>query len=95
VRRYVPEEPAFSTADANRRNGDLRRKAWLARDKGAKAIIVVDLPVKPKGAAADWKLPDETKMPTLSPDASGAAGIPAIIAPRAALAGIVDQLAKK
>ncbi len=95
VRRYVPEEPAFSTADANRRNGDLRRKAWLARDKGAKAIIVVDLPVKPKGAAADWKLPDETKMPALSPDASGAAGIPAIIAPRAALAGIVDQLAKK
>ena len=95
VRRYVPEEPAFSTSDANRRNGDLRRKAWLAREKGAKAIIVVDLPAKPKKAAADWKMPDETKMPALNPDAAGAAGLPALIAPRAALSSIVDELAKK
>ncbi len=95
VRRFVPEETAFEGKDAKRRHGDLRRKAWVAREKGAKGILVVDLPEKPKGAKADWKAPDEAKMPGLAPDAAGDAGILAVLAPRAAMAPIVEKLAKK
>jgi hypothetical protein len=95
VRRFVPDDKAFSTSEATRRHGDLRRKAWLAREKGAKAMIVVDLPAKPRGAPAGWKPPDEAKLPSLAPDASGEAGLPAVIAPRAALEPIVAALEKK
>jgi hypothetical protein len=95
VRRFVPDDKAFSTSEATRRHGDLRRKAWLAREKGAKAMIVVDLPSRPRGAPAGWKVPDEAKLPSLTPDASGEAGIPAVIAPRAALAPVVAALEKK
>lgn len=91
VRRFVPEQAPFDTSEAKRRHGDLRHKAWLAREKGAKGIIVVDLPAKP---GADGKMPDEAKMPPLLPDTSDS-GIAAVIAPRAAMQPIVDKLAKK
>jgi Tol biopolymer transport system component len=94
VRRFVPEEAAFEDKDAKRRHGDLRRKAWVAKEKGAKGIVIVDLPEKPKGAKADWKAPDEAKAPGLSPDAAGDAGIAAVIAPRAAMDPIVAKLVK-
>jgi hypothetical protein len=95
VRRFVPEEAAFENKDAKRRHGDLRRKAWVAKEKGAKGIVIVDLPEKPKGAKADWKAPDEAKLPSLSPEAGGDAGIAAVLASRAAMAPIVDRLLKK
>ena len=43
--------------NAQRRAGDLRQKAWLARERGARALLVVDLPARPKEAPADWKPP--------------------------------------
>lgn len=95
VRRFVPEEAAFEGKDAKRRHGDLRRKAWVAREKGAKGIVIVDLPEKPKGAKAGWKAPDEAKMPGLSPESAGDAGLAAVIAPREQMAPIVAKLARK
>ena len=91
VRRFVPDGAPFDTADAKRRHGDLRRKAWVAREKGAVALIVVDLPAKPAGG----KLPDEAKAPGLHPDAAGDAGIPVLYVTRSSFAPIVAALEKK
>ena len=41
VRRFVPDAPAFTGTEAERRFGDLRFKAWSAREHGAVALIVV------------------------------------------------------
>jgi hypothetical protein len=97
ARRFVPDAPAFAKNDDQRRHGDLRRKAWLAREHGAKALLVVDLPEKPKdpAAAKDWKMPDEARFPALDADVAGDAGIVAVVASRKALAPVVDRLLKK
>lgn len=95
VRRFVPEEAAFEDKDAKRRHGDLRRKAWVAKEKGAKGILVVDLPEKPKGAKPGWKAPDEAKAPHLAPDSAGDAGIAAALAPRDAMAPLIAKLLRK
>ena len=95
VRRFTPEGAPFDTADARKRHGDLRHKAWVAREKGAKGIVVVDLPAKPAKAPADWKMPDDAKVPPLVAEGAGDAGILAAIAPRASFAPIVERLLKK
>jgi Zn-dependent M28 family amino/carboxypeptidase/Tol biopolymer transport system component len=86
VRRFVPDTPAFEKKDPKTRHGDLRRKAWLAKEKGAAAVIVVDLP--------ETGTNDEAKMPALSAEGSDG-GIPAIIATRASMKPIIDKLKKK
>jgi hypothetical protein len=46
VRRFVPPHVkghADLTADETRRLGDVRFKAWLARERGARALLVVDV----------------------------------------------------
>ncbi|MBL8955868.1 MAG: M20/M25/M40 family metallo-hydrolase [Myxococcaceae bacterium] len=45
VRRFTPEHAALDTPEKQRRAGDLRRKAFVARERGAVALIVVDWPV--------------------------------------------------
>ena len=45
ARRFVPEHEKLTTPEAQRRAGDLRKKAFVARSLGAKALVVVDLPV--------------------------------------------------
>jgi Tol biopolymer transport system component len=94
VRRFVPEAPAFETSEAKRKHGDLRHKAWLAREKGAKGLIVVDLPLKPAKPPADWKMPDEAKPPMLFPE-SNDVGLVAATASREAFAPIIARLEKK
>ena len=83
VRRFTPQGGGFDK-DAELRYGDLRYKAWNAREHGAKGLIVVDLPVAAEGKA----LPDETRLPSLAIDsavgAGGDAGIPAVAVTRAA-----------
>ena len=76
VRRFVPEHPALSTPERQRRAGDLRQKAWLARERGARALLVVDLPARPKDAPADWKPPDEPPLSPPRPEGYGDAGHP-------------------
>ena len=91
VRRFAPEG---LSKDAERKHGDLRRKAWLAREHGAKGLIVIDVPARPKDAPPDWKLPDEAASPALVPDRSGDAGIPAVVLRRAAAGDLLDRLAR-
>jgi len=86
VRRFTPEGGPFADDQAQRRYSDLRSKAWNAREHGAKALIVVDLPA---GTPAD-----EAPLPGLRMDFSeiggGDAGLPVVTLKRAAGAVLFD-----
>ena len=92
ARRFVPETSEFSSTDAKRRYGDLRFKAWLAKQKGARAFVVVDEPERPANAPADWKAPDEARLPVLVPEGHGDAGIAAVLLKRSVGAPLVKSL---
>ncbi|MFP5285251.1 MAG: PA domain-containing protein, partial [Thermoanaerobaculia bacterium] len=90
VRRFTPQGGPFENKEVERRYGDLRYKAWNAREHGAKGLIVVDLPASAPGAEA----PAESPLPSLRVDSSiaagGDAGIPAVTVTRAAGARLFD-----
>ena len=76
VRRYTPEDGIFADEALQRRFGDLRYKAFTARERGAVGLLVADLPVDGAGVS-------ETPFPRLRVDPNGDAGIPvAVIARR-------------
>ena len=96
VRRFVPETKELAVPEHQRKYGDLRYKAYTAREHGAKGIIVVDAPEKPKDANADWAPPKEAKLPMLMPEGStGDAGIVAMAVTRDAFAPTLTKLEKK
>ncbi|MBL8607570.1 MAG: M20/M25/M40 family metallo-hydrolase [Myxococcales bacterium] len=95
VRRFVPESDKLKGTEAQRRYGDIRRKAWTAKQKGAVGLVVVDDPVKPASAPADWKQPDEAKLPPLQPEGYSDAGLPVVVVKRAIGAPLVAKLEKK
>jgi len=95
VRRFVPEGGKFASTEAQRRYGDIRRKAWTAREKGAAGLVVVDDPTPPEGAKPDWKQPDEAKLPPLVPEGYSDAGLPVVVVKRAVGHPIIERLAKK
>jgi len=95
VRRFVPEEPSFSKTEDKRRLGDLHYKAWVAKERGAKALVVVDEPALPANAPADWKAPDEAALPGLQPEGYGDSGIAVLMVKRAVGRGLIERLAKK
>src|ERR671918_17006 len=92
VRRFVPEGEAFATPEEQRRHGDLRHKSWLARERGAKAMVVIDLPEKPPNAPADWRMPEEALVPAPFPEGHGDAGLPVVFVRRAAGAELMRRL---
>ncbi len=67
VRRYTPDGGVFEDSSVRRRLGDLRYKAFMAREHGALALLVADLPID------DDK--DEPTLPVLRVDPQGSAGI--------------------
>jgi Tol biopolymer transport system component len=95
VRRFVPDTSDFEKTEDQRRFGDLRYKVWLAKERGARGVIVVDDPLPPASAAADWKPPPEAALPSLSPEGYGDAGIPVLVVKRDVFRPVLDQLAKK
>lgn len=94
VRRFVPES-VFNTPELQRRFGDIRRKAFWAREKGAVGLIVVDYPATPNPPPKDWKMPDEARAPSLQPEGYSDAGLPVVVLKRAVGAPLVDDLMKK
>jgi len=95
VRRFVPDDGKFATPDAQRRFGDIRRKAFWAREKGAAGLVVIDDPAPPANKPADWKAPDEAKLPTLQPEGYSDAGVPVIVLKRSVGHALVERLQKK
>ena len=97
VRRFAPDTAPFAAGDARRKAGDVRRKVFTAREKGAKAVIVVDAPMAPadKAAAATWKQPDEAAFPALRAEGYGDAGLPVLFVHRAAFAKTLARLAQR
>jgi Tol biopolymer transport system component len=94
VRRFVPDSDQFQDTKLKRMHGDLRQKAWMARERGASALVVVDMPERPKAAPADWAAPDEAAFPILERDGYGDAGIPILLVKRAAFAKTLAALEK-
>jgi Tol biopolymer transport system component len=85
VRRFVPDATAFSTTDAKRRYGDIRYKAWVAKERGAKAVLIVDAPL---ASTTSTKAPmgqDEAPLPKTMPEGPGDAGILVVAVKRGAL----------
>jgi Tol biopolymer transport system component len=79
VRRFSPEDGVFANNDGlQRRLGDLRYKAFQAREKGAVALLVADLPEPVEGK----ELPAEAPFPRLKVDTEGDAGIPVVVISR-------------
>ncbi len=95
VRRFVPETEKSLSAEDARRAGDLRKKAFSARNRGAKALLVVDWPLTPAGAPKDWALPAEAKVPALRIEGNGDAGIPVMLISRRAIEKLWPKLEKK
>jgi len=95
VRRFAPDTAAFSAGEARRRAGDVRRKAFTAREKGARALLVVDAPTAPAGEAADWKQPEEAPFPALRAEGYGDAGLPVLFVHRAAFAKTLARLTQR
>ncbi len=85
VRRFVPDTATFSETEKQRRHGDLRHKAWTARERGAKALVVVDWPEPPSPPVKDWRMPSEATLPTTAPESASDAGIPVVMVKRATL----------
>ncbi len=89
VRRFTPKGGAF-TGEAERRYGDLRYKAYTAREHGALGVLVIDLP--PAGGAGE-ALPEDAPLPKPALDAAvgegGDAGIPVAFVTRATGAALL------
>ncbi|HTQ80211.1 MAG TPA: M20/M25/M40 family metallo-hydrolase, partial [Thermoanaerobaculia bacterium] len=87
VRRFTPKGEAFK-GDAERRYGDLRYKAYTAREHGAAGLLIVDLPPTQAGEA----LPEDAPLPRPALDAAvgqgGDAGLPVAFLTRAAGAAL-------
>ena len=78
VRRFVPAGARFDDEARQRRYGDLRYKAFNAREHGAAGVLIVDLPE----IAAGEDMPDEAVLPNLKVDAEGDAGLPVLVVRR-------------
>ncbi len=78
VRRFVPEGGAFADTKVERRYGDLRYKAFNAREHGAVGVIFVDYPLS---STSESPLPALALDPI---DAGGDVGIPAVTVKRGA-----------
>ncbi|MCP3135948.1 M20/M25/M40 family metallo-hydrolase [Pyxidicoccus xibeiensis] len=95
VRRFVPDSATFADTDKQRRFGDLRYKAWVAAQRGAKALIVVDWPEAPTPAVKDWSPPPEASLPGLAPEGHGDAGLPVVVVKRSVMEPLMGPLTQR
>jgi hypothetical protein len=98
VRRFAPESDKLATPDLQRKAGDLRKKAFIAKSLGAKALVVVDWPLPQQADAKDTRaheLPPEAALASLNPEGVGDAGLPVVMVKRAVLAPVWTQLEAK
>ncbi len=82
VRRFTPTDGIFESDDLQRRLGDIRYKAFKAREHGAIALLVADMPV---GVDVE-----EAPLPQMRVDRQGDAGIPVAVIRRDIATDLVD-----
>ncbi len=95
LRRFAPEHPKLSTPQAQRKAGDLRKKVFLAKSKGAKAVVVVDAPVPVAQPDAKAEPVMEAPLPALRMESLQDAGLPVIAVKRSVLAALMASLERK
>jgi Tol biopolymer transport system component len=95
VRRFAPEDDRIASPAERRQLGDLRHKAWLARERGALGLAIVDWPLPPPAAPPDWQPAAEAALVQPSVTGAGDAGIPVIMVKRASVAKIMPLLLAK
>lgn len=74
VRRYTPKDGVFEDEELQRRLGGIRYKAFTAREHGAVALLVADLPL-----SSDV---EEPPLPAVRADNQGDAGMPVAVIKR-------------
>ncbi len=85
VRRFTPTDAAFEDDEVKRRLGDIRYKAFKARELGAVALIVADLPGEDAA--------EEAPLPDMQVDTQGDAGIPVAVVTREVVGELVNSSA--
>lgn len=94
VRRFAPEHPKLQTPAEQRKAGDLRKKVFLAKSKGARAVLIVDAPIAAPGA--EKREPAlEAPLPALRMESLQDAGLPVVVVKRAALAPVLEKLEQR
>lgn len=89
LRRFTPELDIFQGRDhveRRRRFGDLRYKAWNAREHGAAGVLIADLPE----AGEDGVVPAEAPLPPLKVTMHSDAGLPVMILKRQVAEGLLS-----
>jgi len=86
VRRFTPQGAPFDKEDVERRNGDVRFKAWNAREHGAVGLIVVDLE-----GSEEAQLPEPRVDTSIAGGGAGDAGLPVVYLTRAAGAPLFKE----
>ncbi len=89
IRRFTPEHESFvgrDHVDRRRRFGDLRYKAWNAREHGAAGVLIADLP----SPGEDGEVPAEAPLPSLRVTMSSDAGLPVMILRRSLAAPLLE-----
>ena len=89
VRRFTPGTPSFEGkdhVDRRRRFGDLRYKAWNAREHGAAGVLITDLPEMADGKV----MPAEAPFPRLRVTMQSDAGLPVMLIKRSLAQGLVE-----
>jgi hypothetical protein len=91
ARRFLPKMAKFPSEHAKAKAGSLREKAMRARDAGARALIIVDLPrVRP-----GQKMEPDAPLPKPRPEVYGNVGIPVIVLRRAEGAALFKGRSRK
>ncbi|MBL8920147.1 MAG: M20/M25/M40 family metallo-hydrolase [Myxococcaceae bacterium] len=95
VRRFAPEHPKLTTPAALQKAGDLRKKVFLAKAKGAKAVVVVDAPVPAPATDAKAEPVKEAPLPSMRVESLQDAGLPVIAVKRSVLSALLATLEKR
>ena len=75
VRRFTPEDGVFADRRLRNRLGDMRYKAFAARERGAVGLLIADF--------AEASEQDEAPLPAMQVDIQGDAGLPVAVLSRA------------
>ena len=87
-----PRRGAFDAPSASAAAATCARRPGSARERGARALLVVDCRLRPRTPPADWKPPAEAAAARAPrPSGYGDAGIPVLMVKRAALEPLIQS----